>query len=131
MATQSISNLLYRAVSAPPVPISTSLNPSLSAPSTLPPLALPFPRETLCMRSPKSRRLRRNRPSHACKLISSHAVFDVVGSLLGFAIIINSSILILAAAVFYNSTEGGVSDLFDAYELIKQYLGQGPFGFFL
>lgn len=50
---------------------------------------------------------------------------------MGFAILINSSILILAAAVFYygdgKSTSGtGVSDLFDAFDLVKHYIGPGP-----
>ncbi|KAI5478528.1 metal iron transporter [Pseudohyphozyma bogoriensis] len=58
-----------------------------------------------------------------------HAVADVAGSLLGFAILINSSILILSAAVFYygdgrSSSGTGVSDLFDAYALVKDYIGQ-------
>ncbi|ORY90855.1 natural resistance-associated macrophage protein-domain-containing protein [Leucosporidium creatinivorum] len=70
------------------------------------------------------------KPTLACvRAHLPHAVADIAGSLLGFAIIINSSILILAAAVFYygegrSSNENGVSDLFDAYELVKQYLGQ-------
>lgn len=71
------------------------------------------------------------KPTLACvRAHLPHAVADVAGSLLGFAILINSSILILAAAVFYygegrSSNENGVSDLFDAYDLVKQYLGQG------
>ena len=71
------------------------------------------------------------KPTLACiRAHLPHAVADVAGSLLGFAIVINSSILILAAAVFYygegrTGNENGVSDLFDAYELVKQYLGQG------
>lgn len=45
---------------------------------------------------------------------------------------INSSILIVAAAVFYygearSSNLDGVSDLFDAYDLVKQYIGPGAF----
>ncbi|KAK4049425.1 Manganese transporter smf1 [Microbotryomycetes sp. JL201] len=72
------------------------------------------------------------RPSLACvRAHLPHAMFDVAGSLLGFAVLINSSILILAAAVFYygegreaNPDNQGVSDLFDAFELVKRYLGQ-------
>ncbi|SGY68165.1 BQ5605_C004g02859 [Microbotryum silenes-dioicae] len=71
------------------------------------------------------------KPTLACvRAHLGHAVADVAGSLLGFAILINSSILILAAAVFYygkgRSSVGneGVSDLFDAFDLVKQYLGQ-------
>lgn len=77
----------------------------------------------------------RPKPSLGCiKAHLGHAVFDVAGSLLGFALVVNSSILILAAAVFYygdgrssNPDGGGISDLFDAYDLVKQYLGQGNF----
>lgn len=71
------------------------------------------------------------RPTLACvQAHLRHAVWDVVGSLLGFAITINSAILILAAAVFYygagksSDPTGGVADLFDAFDLVKQYLGQ-------
>lgn len=71
------------------------------------------------------------KPSLACvRAHLGHAVADIAGSLLGFAVFINSSILILAAAVFYygegkSSNEDGVSDLFDAYDLVKQYIGPG------
>lgn len=73
---------------------------------------------------------RREKPSIACvRAHLSHSVLDVVGSLLGFATVINSAILILAAAVFYygegrSTNPDGVSDLFDAYDLVKQYLNQ-------
>ncbi|GAA6010866.1 hypothetical protein JCM11491_004573 [Sporobolomyces phaffii] len=74
----------------------------------------------------------RPKPSLGCvKAHLSHACFDVAGSLLGFALVVNSAILILAAAVFYygegrssNTAGEGISDLFDAYDLVKQYLGQ-------
>ncbi|KWU44700.1 natural resistance-associated macrophage protein [Rhodotorula sp. JG-1b] len=73
---------------------------------------------------------RRRRSSLACvRAHLTHACLDVAGSLLGFALVVNSAILILGAAVFYygdgqSSSRTGVSDLFDAYDLIKQYLGQ-------
>ncbi|KAJ6627937.1 smf Mn2+ and Fe2+ transporter-like protein [Mycena sp. CBHHK59/15] len=56
-----------------------------------------------------------------------HGVFDVVGSLLGFAVLINSLILILASAVFFHDsghmdTNQSVS-LFDAYDLIHNVVG--------
>jgi metal iron transporter len=72
----------------------------------------------------------------------SHGVLDMVGSLLGFAVIINSlyvkpivvgfrqliqrRILILAAAVFYrgNSSFEGPASLFDAYDLIRELVGK-------
>ena len=71
-----------------------------------------------------------------------HGVLDMVGSLLGFAVIINSlyvklivvgfrqliqcRILILAAAVFYrgNSSYEGPASLFDAYDLIRELVGK-------
>ncbi|KAF9528096.1 natural resistance-associated macrophage protein-domain-containing protein [Crepidotus variabilis] len=57
-----------------------------------------------------------------------HATFDMVGSLLGFAVIINSLILILASAVFYyqNPNPGSTSpaSLFDAYDLIRDSVGK-------
>ncbi|GAA5844881.1 hypothetical protein JCM9279_000029 [Rhodotorula babjevae] len=74
----------------------------------------------------------RRRPTLACvEAHLTHASLDIAGSLLGFAVVVNSAILILGAAVFYygdgkssNPDGGGVSDLFDAYDLVKQYLGQ-------
>ncbi|EDR15358.1 putative transporter of the NRAMP family [Laccaria bicolor S238N-H82] len=55
-----------------------------------------------------------------------HGVVDMVVSLLGFAVIINSLILILAAAVFYrgNSSYQGPASLFDAYDLIREIVGK-------
>ncbi|GAA5984827.1 hypothetical protein JCM5350_004250 [Sporobolomyces pararoseus] len=83
---------------------------------------------------PKSKpvELQRPKPSLNCvKAHLTHACLDVAGSLLGFALVVNSAILILAAAVFYygegrssNTAGEGISDLFDAYALVKQYLGQ-------
>lgn len=58
-------------------------------------------------------------------------LFPSVLSLFGFAITINSAILIVAAASFYYGIGGGdptkvvVGDLFDAYNLIKQYVSKG------
>ena len=80
-----------------------------------------------------SRSRPRRRPTLACvEAHLTHASLDIAGSLLGFAVVVNSAILILGAAVFYygdgrssNPDGGGVSDLFDAYDLVKQYLGQG------
>ncbi|KPV76894.1 uncharacterized protein RHOBADRAFT_51878 [Rhodotorula graminis WP1] len=79
-----------------------------------------------------SRSRPRRRPTLACvEAHLTHASLDIAGSLLGFAVVVNSAILILGAAVFYygdgrssNPDGGGVSDLFDAYDLVKQYLGQ-------
>ncbi|KIO28562.1 hypothetical protein M407DRAFT_180434 [Tulasnella calospora MUT 4182] len=60
----------------------------------------------------------------------AHATVDIVLSLLCFAITINSAILIVAATSFYyrcdaSGTGEGVGDLFDAYALIKEYIGKG------
>ncbi|KAG9074066.1 hypothetical protein FRC06_010965, partial [Ceratobasidium sp. 370] len=56
-----------------------------------------------------------------------HALIDIVMSLLGFAVIINSAILVLAAAAFFYS--GGNQDvanagLFDAHDLIRDIIGK-------
>ncbi|KAF9447856.1 natural resistance-associated macrophage protein [Macrolepiota fuliginosa MF-IS2] len=57
-----------------------------------------------------------------------HGIVDVVICLLGFAVLINSLILILASAVFYygNNDLGdrNPASLFDAYELIKNIVGK-------
>lgn len=71
------------------------------------------------------------RPTLACvRAHLGHAQFDIAGSLLGFAVVINSAILIVSAAVFYYGDgagvgQGGVTDLFDAYELIRKVVGPG------
>ncbi|EJD55393.1 natural resistance-associated macrophage protein [Auricularia subglabra TFB-10046 SS5] len=62
-----------------------------------------------------------------------HAVADIVASLLGFAMVINSAILILAAAVFFHSGAGQGGDtspagLFDAHALISRVVGK-PAGY--
>ncbi|ESK81850.1 putative transporter of the nramp family [Moniliophthora roreri MCA 2997] len=61
-----------------------------------------------------------------------HGIVDVAISLLGFAVLINSFILILASAVFYygNGLTGenagkDAAGLFDAYDLIKDLVGPG------
>ncbi|KAK7445175.1 Manganese transporter smf1 [Stygiomarasmius scandens] len=55
-----------------------------------------------------------------------HGTVDIVISLLGFAVVINSLILILASAVFfYGNVDVTDAGLFDAYDLIKKLIGQG------
>ncbi|KAL0062439.1 Manganese transporter smf1 [Marasmius tenuissimus] len=59
-----------------------------------------------------------------------HGVVDVAASLLGFAVVINSLILILAGGVFFYGTEEPTdgkspAGLFDAYDLIRDLVGQG------
>ncbi|PPQ69430.1 hypothetical protein CVT24_001479 [Panaeolus cyanescens] len=57
-----------------------------------------------------------------------HGTFDIAGSLLGFAVMINSLILMLASAVFfYGSGHKDGADpasLFDASDLIRDVVGQ-------
>lgn len=57
-----------------------------------------------------------------------HGMANMVFSLLGFAVIINSLILILASAVFYytSDTKGSLdpASLFDAHALIKNMIGK-------
>ncbi|KAJ3784605.1 natural resistance-associated macrophage protein-domain-containing protein [Lentinula aff. detonsa] len=58
-----------------------------------------------------------------------HGIVDVTGSLLGFAVVINSMILILSSAVFFHgngsSHNQSAAGLFDAYDLIRDAVGQG------
>ncbi|KIM38137.1 hypothetical protein M413DRAFT_447908 [Hebeloma cylindrosporum] len=71
-----------------------------------------------------------NNPFEFIKAHLNHGTFDMVGSLLGFAVMINSLILMLASAVFFygRGNTGGDSSpasLFDAYDLIRDLVGQG------
>jgi metal iron transporter len=51
---------------------------------------------------------------------------DTTFSLLGFALVINSSILILAAAAFYyGSGPTADADIAGAFKLVTQMIGQG------
>ncbi|KAM6498889.1 Natural resistance-associated macrophage domain containing protein [Amanita muscaria] len=59
-----------------------------------------------------------------------HGIADIVICLLGFAVVINALILILAGAVFYYGSDiarqtGGPASLFDAYALIGKFVGKG------
>ncbi|QRW00395.1 divalent metal cation transporter MntH [Ceratobasidium sp. AG-Ba] len=55
-----------------------------------------------------------------------HAIVDIVMSLLGFAVSINSAILILGAAAFYygGNTQSLDAGLFDAHDLIRDRIGR-------
>ncbi|KAF7324704.1 hypothetical protein MKEN_00511900 [Mycena kentingensis (nom. inval.)] len=60
----------------------------------------------------------------------SHAKFDVVGSLLGFAVLINSMILVISAMVFFYGHDPALGDkeatsLFDVYDVINDLVGKG------
>lgn len=69
-----------------------------------------------------------NNPFSFVKAHIYHGIADVVTCLLGFAVLINSMILILASAVFYygqnNHGDSGPASLFDAYDLIRDLAGQ-------
>ncbi|KAF9495596.1 natural resistance-associated macrophage protein [Pleurotus eryngii] len=70
---------------------------------------------------------RPNRPLPFVTAHLNHGIFDVVASLLGFAVLINSLILILAAAVFFYGHGGSGKDaasLFDAYDVIRDFVGK-------
>ncbi|KAJ7590974.1 natural resistance-associated macrophage protein-domain-containing protein [Mycena floridula] len=54
----------------------------------------------------------------------SYATVDIVTSLLGFAVVINSLILILAGAVFFSRADSDTASLFDAYNLILELVGR-------
>ncbi|GAA5857320.1 hypothetical protein JCM8547_002219 [Rhodosporidiobolus lusitaniae] len=105
---------------------------SLSAPmdDLAAPSPLPSPSNKKRSRAGDRSRPSRPKPTLACiRAHLGHACWDIAGSLLGFAVVVNSSILILGSAVFYygpyrSTNPDGVSDLFDAYELVKDYLGQ-------
>ncbi|KIY72548.1 natural resistance-associated macrophage protein [Cylindrobasidium torrendii FP15055 ss-10] len=69
------------------------------------------------------------RENNSLLFVKSHlynGIVDIVTSLLGFAVVINSLILILAGAVFYTQgiNKDGTASLFDAYDLIRDTVGQ-------
>ncbi|KAJ3548333.1 hypothetical protein NM688_g5311 [Phlebia brevispora] len=68
---------------------------------------------------------RENRELGFIRAHLSHGLVDIVTSLMGVAVPINSAILILAAAVFYQGGKASMTpaDLFDAYDLIKGHVG--------
>lgn len=79
-----------------------------------------------------------DRENNSFEFISAHiyhGMVDMMLSLLGFAVMINALILVLASAVFYYGTgvtasrgsggSGGPASLFDAYDLVKELVGQG------
>ncbi|KAG1754742.1 natural resistance-associated macrophage protein-domain-containing protein [Suillus paluster] len=78
---------------------------------------------------PKSYEQRENNPLEFVQSHMYHGMFDMVASLLGFAVIINALILILASAVFYYGSGAYGSEspasLFDAHTLINNSIGTG------
>ncbi|KAH8094741.1 Nramp-domain-containing protein [Cristinia sonorae] len=76
---------------------------------------------------PKTHKDRENNSYKFVRAHIYHGTFDIVFSLLGFAVLINALILILASAVFYYGSgagSGGPAGLFDAYDLLKEVVGQ-------
>lgn len=76
------------------------------------------------------------KPSLKC--VEAHlpyAQFDIAFSLMAFAVVINSAILIVSSAVFFYGADsdvtgaaaGGVSSLFDGYKLVRDVVGVGTF----
>ncbi|KIJ22188.1 hypothetical protein PAXINDRAFT_106082 [Paxillus involutus ATCC 200175] len=73
----------------------------------------------------------KDRKNNALGFVSSHiyhGMIDVVVSLMGFAVIINSLILILSSAVFYYGSgahgDESPANLFDAHTLIRDTVGK-------
>jgi metal iron transporter len=77
---------------------------------------------------PKNRSERSNNPLPFVRAHLYHGVVDIVTSLLGFAVLINSLILILASAVFFYGTgvpgNANPASLFDAHDLIRDLVGK-------
>lgn len=78
---------------------------------------------------PKSHEHRENNALEFVQAHVYHGMVDMVSSLLGFAVIINALILILASAVFYYGSGAHGSEspasLFDAHTLINDTIGTG------
>ncbi|KAI0756428.1 natural resistance-associated macrophage protein-domain-containing protein [Daedaleopsis nitida] len=75
---------------------------------------------------PKSHADRENRPYEFVRAHLYHGIVDMVISLLGLAVVINSMILILSSAVFFDHDNGNEdpADLFDAYNLLGNTVGK-------
>ncbi|KIM82213.1 hypothetical protein PILCRDRAFT_820595 [Piloderma croceum F 1598] len=83
-------------------------------------------RETEDMVKPKCHADRENNTLVFVQAHLYHGIFDMAISLLGFAVIINSLILILASAVFYYGYEktSDPAGLFDAHDIIQDSVGK-------
>ncbi|KAI0082326.1 smf Mn2+ and Fe2+ transporter-like protein [Panus rudis PR-1116 ss-1] len=78
-------------------------------------------------REPATHAERENRPLAIVRAHLYHGIVDIVISLLGYAVLINSLILILASAVFFYGSgagSGGPASLFDAHDLLKDIVGK-------
>ncbi|KAJ6520267.1 natural resistance-associated macrophage protein-domain-containing protein [Mycena sanguinolenta] len=74
----------------------------------------------------KSHKDRENNSLAFIRAHLNHGIVDVVGSLLGFAVLINSLILILSGTVFYGGTDQNMNKsagIFDAYNIIHHNVG--------
>jgi len=54
----------------------------------------------------------------------THGLTDVIASLIGVAVPINSAILVIAATVFFRNKMPTPAGLFDAYDLVKEHIGK-------
>ncbi|RPD64659.1 Nramp-domain-containing protein [Lentinus tigrinus ALCF2SS1-7] len=81
---------------------------------------------TLLPDLPMSHAEHENKPLEFVRAHLYYGIVDMVVSLLGLAVVINSLILILSAAVFFNGDTGstGPASLFDAYDLLKTTVGK-------
>ncbi|KAI0828819.1 natural resistance-associated macrophage protein [Trametes gibbosa] len=75
---------------------------------------------------PASHAEHENRPYSFVRTHLYHGIVDMVVSLLGLAVVINSMILILSSAVFFNGNTGDQdpASLFDAYDLLGNLVGK-------
>ncbi|KAI0652545.1 natural resistance-associated macrophage protein [Trametes meyenii] len=76
--------------------------------------------------TPASHADHENRPYSFVRRHLYHGIVDMVISLLGLAVVINSMILILSGAVFFNGNTGNKdpASLFDAYDLLGSLVGK-------
>ncbi|KAI0368899.1 natural resistance-associated macrophage protein [Pilatotrama ljubarskyi] len=76
--------------------------------------------------APTSHADHENRPYGMVRGHIYHGIVDMVVSLLGLAVVINSMILILSSAVFFNGDTGSESpaSLFDAFDLLRNLVGK-------
>ncbi|THH26579.1 hypothetical protein EUX98_g7610 [Antrodiella citrinella] len=77
---------------------------------------------------PKNHKERENNVYDFVRAHIYHGMLDIVISLLGFAVLINALILILASAVFFYGSgkgSGSPASLFDAHALLKDVVGEG------
>ncbi|TFK56542.1 natural resistance-associated macrophage protein [Heliocybe sulcata] len=78
--------------------------------------------------TPKSHAEHSNKPLSFVRAHLYHGIVDVIVSLIGFAVLINAFILVLASAVFYYGSGQRGSEvpasLFDAHSLIRSLVGK-------